>query len=106
MTRQELPNIKDRVYSLSILLGACAYQKIEIEKISPFMNGFIVIFKDFDGDAILHDGSYGRGLCKWETIGFPWDGEDVSIHSPAILAEMLGALKRGEDWEWYERSEK
>jgi hypothetical protein len=32
----------------------------------------------------------------------PWDHNDVSVHSPETLANLLGAVVRGEDWTKYE----
>lgn len=85
-----------RVYSLAILMGYCAKENITLSRVSIHMNGFRVEFEGFHGDAILHDYSYGCNSNAWETIGFPWDYDDVSVHDPCELARLLGALKRGE----------
>lgn len=43
---------------------------------------------------------------RWETIGFPWDKGDVSVHRAAHLAHMVSRLNRGEEynesWEEWE----
>ena len=88
-----------RAMSLSVLLTQLEAEKVEINKILFCQRGFMVTFKDLPGDAVLHDGSYGQARCMWETLGLPWDHDDVSVHEPKELARMLGALKRGEDWE-------
>lgn len=95
---------KARAYSLAVLISSCARFGITLSKVYCFMNGFQVCFEGFEelGDAILHDGSYGNKSCYWETIGFPWDNGDVSIHTPNELACMLYALKTGRDWKEYE----
>ena len=93
---------KDRVMSMCELLQQCDEEGVEINEVFSYMNGFLITFKDIPGDAVLHDGSYARHLCFWETISMPWDGEDVSTHDPITLGKLLGALKRGEDWEKYD----
>lgn len=88
-----------RAMSLSVLLTQLETEKVEIDKILFYQRGFMITFKDLPGDAVLHDGSYGRDFYMWETLGLPWDNDGVSVHEPKELARMLGALKRGEDWE-------
>lgn len=96
-TRQEIDI--GRVESLARLVAACQKNEVELQQVFLYQNGFQVLFKDLPGDAILHDGSYGRNQFDWETIGYPWDGEDVSVHEPEELAGLLGKLKRGEETE-------
>lgn len=86
----------DRVLSLTKLLTACEKEGVEIAKVLYFQNGFQVLFKDIEGDAILHDHSYAKNWGYWETMGMPWDYGDVSTHDPEELASMLGKLRRGE----------
>lgn len=88
-----------RAKSLSEFITQLETENVEINKIVFCQRGFMITFKDLPGDAVLHDGSYGRDLGMWETIDMPWDNDDVSVHEPKELARMLGALKRGEDWE-------
>lgn len=84
----------NRFYSLVSLTCECARHGITISKIVTSHNGFCVMFQDFpNGDAILHDCSYGNNALLWETMGFPWDGNDVSTHTVAELATLLGELK-------------
>ena len=90
------------VNGLVELVALCRAHNVEVTKVQFFQNGFRVEFEVDDGDAILHDGSYGRNDGTWETIGFPWDGDDVSCHDSDTLAKMLNALKTGEDWEQYD----
>ena len=108
------------INSLVDLISACRKYEVKIDKVFAFQNGWQVIFKDFKGDAICHDHSYGSpcyGGCfddslhtnkwdrrgKWETMGFPWDHEDVSVHSAEWLAQALRWLEDGneynESWE-------
>lgn len=93
----------ERVCALSELVSACKKEDVKITKAYFYQNGFQVQFEDIPGDAILHDGSYGKIWCHFETIGMPWDNDDVSVHDPETLAKLLGALKRGEDWEKYNK---
>lgn len=86
----------ERVKSLSKLIRACKKEGVEINKVFFYQNGFTVTFNGVNGDAILHDNSYGREDYSWETIGMPWDYGDVSVHTAKELAMLLGQLKRGE----------
>lgn len=105
------------IVALTELVNACRAYHVEIDRVSHFQNGFHVTFKGFtNADAICHDHSYGSpcygGILddrahkndwtiedvQWETIGFPWDGNDVSVHSSIELAAMISAVNHGNDW--------
>lgn len=100
------------VNSLVDLINACREAHVAINTVQAYQNGWRVTFENFDGDAVCHDGSYGNPIhnrCfepdkyhndwsesgNWETIGFPWDHSDVSVHSAKELATFLAALKNG-----------
>lgn len=87
---------RERVESLYQLMRACDTMMVRIRDIQFYMNGFRVTFEDWKGDAILHDESYMCDSYVWETIGFPWDGDDESVHSPVELAFLLHTYKYGE----------
>lgn len=114
------PDQIDAMYinSLVDLINACREAGVEVDKVCHYQNGWHVTFKGFDhADAICHDGSYGNPIYNryfeenkyhndwnehgdWETIGFPWDGNDVSVHSAQELALYLAVLKNGSNmWE-------
>lgn len=114
------PDQIDAMYvnSLVDLINACRVAGVEVDKVCHFQNGWHVTFKGFEGaDAICHDGSYGNPIHNryfeenrhhndwteygnWETIGFPWDYGDVSVHSAQELALYISALKNGSNvWE-------
>lgn len=82
-----------RVYALSELLDECNKCGITATNVRSYMNGFQVVFNVGQGDAILHDGSYGSAQLMWETYGFPWDDMDVTVHTAHELATLLGELK-------------
>ena len=107
------------VNSLVDLINACRENHVAIDKVAYYQHGWCVTFKGHNGDAICHSGSYGSpcrmGLYipeverndwnnsgRWETINFPWDHDDVSVHSADTLAAMIAALNRGDNWEDYE----
>lgn len=107
------------INSLVDLVNACRELGVKINKVCHFQNGWHVTFTGHPhADAVCHDGSYGspcpfwapnRGhnndwshSGSWETIGFPWDYNDVSVHTAGELAHMLKALHDGFDWEPYE----
>ena len=100
------------INSLIALVNACRKMHVSIDTIQAYQNGWVVTFENFNGDAICHDGSYGNPIHnryfetdkhhndwteigEWETIGFPWDGDDVSTHSAEELAAFLAALRDG-----------
>lgn len=91
------------INGLNELLGWCHELEIKVDKIRFLHHGFQVLFEGMDGDAILHDGSYGNKRNHWETIGMPWDEDDVSTHDAYTLAHMIAAYLDGEDWEWYNK---
>ena len=91
----------ERVNALYNLMNACHYNGVKISKVMFFRNGFSICFEGFDGDAVLHDGTSYNHDTRWETMGFPWDGNDVSKHSAVSLARMIAALKRNDDWRQY-----
>ena len=107
------------VNSLVDLVNACRKHDVEIDKVAYYQHGWSVTFKGYDGDAICHSGSYGSpcygGLYRpeaedndwnncgrWETIGFPWDDIDASVHSAETLALIISALNNGIDWQQFE----
>lgn len=107
------------VNSLVDLVNACRELDVKIDKVFHYQHGWTVTFEGFNGDAICHSGSYGspcsNGLYnpevernnwsdsgRWETLGFPWDNGDVSVHNASALAHMLAALRDGFDWKSYE----
>ena len=103
------------VNSLVDFINACRKYNVEIDKVIYYQHGWCITFKGYNGDAICHNGSYGSpcpmGLhedndwndCgRWETIGFPWDRDDVSVHRAEVLAQMIHALDYGVNWEEFE----
>ena len=122
MTNQEQQILKERMHftpmqidaayinSLVELVNACRAQSVDLDTVQTFQGGFRVTFKGYDGDAICHDHSYGSprygafydskyapdndwsASGAWETIGFPWDHDDVSVHSADELAFFLRCL--------------
>lgn len=113
-------NLIDGAYVLALceLVEKCRIYNVRINEVHTLQNGWCITFEDFDGDAICHDGSYGSPCYygdmmnahhndwsqitgyKWETIGFPWDYDEVSVHSASELAFYLAELKRGRtNWE-------
>ena len=89
--QQEIP--MERVFALVDLINRCMDNDVQIKKVIHFQNGFSVVFEGMDGDAVLHDHSYGNSFCEWETVCMPWDGEDVSVHDTETLVKMLTNVK-------------
>lgn len=82
----------ERAKELAKLLHGCSVYNIDIIAVKFLQRGFGVVFNDH-ADAILHDNSYGRHKLSWETIGFPWDYDDVSVHTTEELIELLRDFK-------------
>lgn len=114
------------VNALVDLIQWCNSCHVQINKVYTYQNGWKVTFANHPHcDAICHDGSYGSpyyGMSvwlkesdrdndwtadapSWETIGFPWDRDDVSVHSAETLAKMIYELETGGDWEKIEENE-
>lgn len=106
------------VNSLVDLVNACRHRHVKIDKVCHFQNGWHVTFVGHPhADAVCHDGSYGSPCYmadylgkghdndwsrsgSWETIGFPWDYDDVSVHAAEELAFYLWALENDKTpWE-------
>lgn len=88
-----------RAKSLATLLTACEKNGIEITVLNFYQNGYHVEFEGISGDAILHDGSYGREYFLWESYGMPWDSDDVSVHDAETLVKLISAVLNGQNWE-------
>lgn len=95
------------INSLVALVEACRAQHVNINEVRFFQNGWHVTFENYDGDAVCHDGSYDSpcrfgvhnndwsSVGSWETMGFPWDYHDVSVHDAGELAFYLRCLNEG-----------
>ena len=95
------------INSLVNLVNICRELNVKLDTVQTFQNGWRVTFEGFEGDAICHDHSYGSpcyGGSSWETINFPWDNDDVSVHDAETLVHMIAALRDGLDWKQYEDS--
>ena len=87
----------ERTKALADFLTVCKAEDVKIKEVACYQGGFQVLFEGTQGDAVLHNGSYGRERCLWETFGFPWDYGDVSIHTAEELAKLISELqKKGE----------
>lgn len=95
------------INTLVALVEACRAQQVNINEVQFFQNGWRVTFESYEGDAICHDWSYGSPCYfgkhdndwnrtgDWETIGFPWDRHDVTVHDAGELAFFLHCLNEG-----------
>lgn len=79
----------ERLNELSSFIHICGRINIPIKQVYSVANGFIVTFENSEGDAALHDGTYGHEHCYWETYKFPWDNDDVSVHTTEELLLLL-----------------
>ena len=79
------------------LVSKCREKKIGIREFGTLNNGLFVKFEGFDGDAVIHDFSYGHELGEWETYKMPWDGSDVSVLTTDELVEKLCGEKQNDE---------
>ena len=93
-SRKGIPLI--RVFALAELITECQILGVKIKNVFFFQNGFQVYFENCDGDAIIHDNSYGCSYGLWETFRFPWDDHDVTVHDSKELAKLVSELQKGE----------
>lgn len=101
------------INSLVDLVNACRHYNVKIDEVRHHLNGWHVTFAGHPhADAICHDHSYGSPyyMCEhtndwerngeWETIGFPWDDDDVSVHTAEELAFYLYCLDQSKANPW------
>ena len=71
------------------LVVECRKRNVEIRDFGTINNGLQVWFEGFDGDAVIHDFSYGHECGMWETYKMPWDHGDVSVLTTEELVDRL-----------------
>lgn len=59
--------------------------------IQPLFDGYKITFPWCEGDAIIHSYSYGHEEGLFETMGFPWDRDDVTGNLPRV--ELLHKIE-------------
>ena len=79
----------EKVTTLANLIHLCNIFNISVCDIFFIHNGFAITFENWDGDAVLHKYSMGNKHNMWETMGFPWDSNDVSAHTTEELIRLL-----------------
>ena len=84
-------------------MSECVRLAVPIPEVAPMFDGFRFSFRDDNGkeigDGIIHCGSYRHNSCI-ETMGMPWDDDDVSTHTPQELAILLQKFYYGtEDYD-------
>ena len=79
------PTYKETIVKASKLLE----EKCVPHFLENLYDGCAVCFYWCDGDFICHNGSYGCNSGLVESIGFPWDNGDVSVHTPEEIADLV-----------------
>lgn len=81
-------------------LSECVRLAVPVPEVARMFDGFGFSFQDDNGkeigDGIIHRGSYSHNSCI-ETMGMPWDEDDVSTHTPQELAMLLHEFYYGEE---------
>ena len=85
----------------------CNCYGVKINEVFNFANGYCITFKGIEhADIICHDGSLGspcrfgnhnndfNAVGQWESMGFPWDDDDVSIHDSEEIAWLIANYQR------------
>lgn len=75
------------------LMTAINCYHLHVNDIQVYLNGFRVTFKEYpDGDILCHDGSYGNTQGLWESYGFPWDENDVTVQTAQEFCHKLAEV--------------
>ena len=64
----------------AVLSAILTREKIP-HNVRPLHGGFQILFPWCGGDLICHNFSYGNKWGEFESYGFPWDEEDVTVLS-------------------------
>lgn len=101
MLMKDIPTINPRYLQIAAdFISECYRLAVPIPVIIPFEHGFRFSFRDENdeeiGDGVIHWGSYNND-SQIETMGMPWDEEDVSTHTPQELAILLHEFYYGEE---------
>ena len=57
--------------------------------INVIWDGLQIRFPWNGGDLVCHSGSYCHEYGQVESMGCPWDGEDVSVHDPEEVIVLI-----------------
>ena len=80
-------------------MSECFRLAVPTPVVATLYDGFRFSFQDDSGkevgDGIIHFGSY-HNQSEIETLGMPWDKDDVSTHTPQELAILLHEFYYGE----------
>lgn len=72
----------------AVLSAILTREKIP-HKILPLHGGFQIYFPWCDGDVICHSFSYGNKWGEFESYGFPWDEDDVTVLGVGEVARKI-----------------
>lgn len=73
---------------INYIANECKKHNIPYE-IRPCWDGFQIRFSWCHGDVACHSGTYSANQVAVESMGFPWDEGDVSIHLPEEMAQFI-----------------
>lgn len=86
----------DYVNALVDLVNLCRKNEVKVKEYGTINNGFQLRFEGLDGDAVIHDFSYGHECGEWETYKMPWDYGDVSILTAEELVQKVASNRSTE----------
>ena len=76
---------------INFIADVCKENNIPFE-MQEFLEGYAITFPWINADIVCHNHSYGHSTGYVESMGFPWDKDDVSILTPEDAAKKIVAL--------------
>ena len=73
---------------ISSIYGQLTHRGVPVT-MNPLWGGYQLRFHWCNGDVIMHPYSYYNSEGMVESMGFPWDEDDVSIHTPSEMIELI-----------------
>lgn len=77
--------------SMAVVMAILCNHDVPFDK-RELWGGWQFLFPWCGGDVICHEGSYDSAEGYVESMGFPWDEDDVSVYSPEIMAGKIVRL--------------
>jgi len=91
--RFTVEEINKAIYSATIIALEGMLKRENIPFVQERLwDGFKITFPWCDGDVVCHNGSYGSNWGHVESMGFPWDDEDVTEDDVGSMAQRIITL--------------
>ena len=89
-------NINKAIYSAAIGMLEGMLEREDVPyKQNKIWDGYQLTFPWTGGDVVCHNGSYNSAWGHVESMGFPWDDEDVTEDDVGSMAQRIINLYKG-----------